>query len=503
MKVVDIPINKIRVINRMRKIDENNVSGLMTSIKEVNLLHPIQVAKRGDEYIILSGNHRREAFLRLGKEVIPAVVREDDALVNQLVEIEENIVSKKNNAIEEAIAIVRREEILIQLGRKAVVGSNQYTDDKITNTELAKQLGISRRVYSYKKQVANIIPKAQKKLSDTKFADNLMDMVHLSKQTEEIQSEVAKVLAAGEATTYKRAFVLANLKFTEDTWSEENKQLKSEIQTPKSIMRFTRTKDRLNDLCMLVSHNEKLRKKKRSAMFGTNVINNYTMNPNHSRWFIKYYSKEGDFVMDNTCGLGSNLIAAAYEGRKVIGFDLNKDKVDAIRDVIRNHTQLNDEDIQLHHSCGVDMVEYADGSAWIDMIINDIPYIFSTEKYINEEGNVDPRDLCNLSKLDDFYERVEVMMKNMKRLIKKSNYSKKVFKPIIMKVGSQRKQGEGFFDMATDIELIGRRLNLKLHDKIYNELKQSFQSFTYKTCFDNRYTVKLQECNLVFVDYEN
>ena len=52
MQVVDIPINKIRVINRMRKIDENNVSGLMTSIKEVNLLHPIQVAKQGDEYIL-------------------------------------------------------------------------------------------------------------------------------------------------------------------------------------------------------------------------------------------------------------------------------------------------------------------------------------------------------------------------------------------------------------------------------------------------------------------
>ena len=72
-----------------------------------------------------------------------------------------------------------------------------------------------------------------------------------------------------------------------------------------------------------------------------------------------------------------------------------------------------------------------------------------------------------------------------------------------MKVGSQRKQGEGFFDMATDIEMIARRIGLTLHDKIYNELKQSFQSFTYKTCFDNRYTVKLQECNLVFVDYEN
>ena len=121
MNVIELPINKIKVINRMRKIDENNVEGLITSIKEINLLHPICVAKQGEEYILLSGNHRLHAFRRLERSTIPCVVREDDELVNQLVEIEENIVSKKNNAIQEAQAIVKREEILIKLGRKALV----------------------------------------------------------------------------------------------------------------------------------------------------------------------------------------------------------------------------------------------------------------------------------------------------------------------------------------------------------------------------------------------
>ena len=112
-----------------------------------------------EEYILLSGNHRLHAFRRLERSTIPCVVREDDELVNQLVDIEENIVSKKNNAIQEAQAIVKREEILIKLGRKALVGNNQYTEDKITNAELAKQLGLSRRIYGYKKQVANLLPK--------------------------------------------------------------------------------------------------------------------------------------------------------------------------------------------------------------------------------------------------------------------------------------------------------------------------------------------------------
>ena len=52
--------------------------------------------------------------------------------------------------------IVLREQILIKLGKKAVVGSNQYQGQGITNKQLATQLGISRRIYSYKKQVANL-----------------------------------------------------------------------------------------------------------------------------------------------------------------------------------------------------------------------------------------------------------------------------------------------------------------------------------------------------------
>ena len=132
----------------------------------------------------------------------------------------------------------------------------------------------------------------------------------------------------------------------------------------------------------------------------------------------------------------------------------------------------------------------------IDLFINDIPYILSAEKYTD-----DPRDLCNIKDLDGFYERVEVMMKNMKRLIKKSNYEEGIFKPIIMKVGSNRNQGAGLHDMATEIELIARRIGLTLHDKIFNELKPAMQSYLINTSFQKRFTLKLHETNLVFLDY--
>ena len=496
MELVDIPVGDIQVINRLRKTDASKIQELATSISDIDLLHPIAVAEKDNNYVLLSGEHRLSAFKLLERPTIPCVVRENNPLINQLVEVSENLCSNRLNAIEESNAIVMREKILIQLGRKAIVGSNQYTEDKVTNKELANQLGISRRVYQYKKQVANLHPKVQEMLGETKFANNMMDMVRLSKQSKEVQMEVAKILYNNRTTTFRQAFVVAKLRLIPDAWSAENRKLREEIQAPKSVMKFERTKDKLNDICMTVSHNEALRRTKKTALFGTNEVSNYTMLPEHSRWFIKYFSNEGDLICDNTCGRGTNLLAAAYENRRIIGFDLNKNNLDCIREALTDHIGLSEVDFKLHHSCGVEMVEYAEHDEMVDMFINDIPYIMNAEKY-----NDDPRDLGNISNLDDFYSRVEVMMLNMKRLIKKSDYDKGIFKPIIMKVGSQRRGTKGLIDMATDIQMIARKHSLILHDLIMNELRPSMQSYIMNTSFQKRFTLKLHESNLCFVKY--
>jgi ParB/RepB/Spo0J family partition protein len=494
MKVVDIPIDEIQIINRMRKTDDSKIKELSESIKDIGLLHPITVAEKDNQYVILAGEHRYRSFKLLNRPTIPCVVRENNPLINQLVEVSENLCANRYNAIQESNAIVMREKILIKLGRKAVIGSNQYTENKLTNTELAGQLGISRRVYQYMKQISNLKPKVQKIIGKTKFANNKMDLVRLSQEPAEVQMEVANILATGSTTTFRRAYVLAKLRMAPDSWSAENKQLREEILLPKSIMKFERQKDKLNDICMTVSHNEELRRTKKTALFGTNVVSNYTMLPEHSRWFIKYFSNEGDTVVDNTFGRGTNILAAAYEGRKVIGFDLNKNNVECVREALDKY--IPEVHHELFHSCGVEMVELGEAQNVIDLFINDIPYILSAEKY-----NDDPRDLCNTKDLDQFYGRVEVMMKNMKRLIKKSNYEEGIFKPIIMKVGSNRNQGAGLHDMATEIELIARRIGLTLHDKIFNELKPAMQSYLINTSFQKRFTLKLHETNLVFLDY--
>ena len=134
---------------------------------------------------------------------------------------------------------------------------------------------------------------------------------------------------------------MAKTKFIHSTWTPENEELRDEIQRPQSVMWFERKQDRLADLCKLVSHDEDLRVQKMTADFGLSEMYNYSMLPEMSRWFVKYWSKENDLVVDCTAGYFTNLIAAAYENRRVIGYDLTKEKVDAARNVFKNYMGLN------------------------------------------------------------------------------------------------------------------------------------------------------------------
>ena len=499
-EVINIPIDSIKVNRRMRRTDEGKVEDLCESIKNLGLLHPVSVAVKNGEYILLSGLHRVESFKLLKRSSIPATVRESTEHIDQLIECEENLIRSDLNAIQESRFIVKREELLIALGRKAVVGNNQYTEGKLTNEDLARQSGYSKRLWQYKKAIANMNEEAGDLLEETPFAKNMMDMYKLQKEPDHIQLEVANLLVCGKARTFRRAYVLAQMKFKTDRWTDDIKDKQEKIGIPKSIMRWERENNELTTICSLVSDSEETRVNKRTAQFGTNPIRNYQTNPEMSRWFINFFSNEGDLVMDNFCGRGSNLIAAAYEGRKVVGYDLSSTNLELIRGTCLEHTPIKPEDLTLHHSCGVELAEYESCTNHFDLIINDVPYIFGAEDY---ESN-DERDLCKVKNLDQYHKKMEVCLHNMKRLIKPSSWKEKIFHPIVMKVGSGRRNsiGTGLISMDVELEIIAKKIGLTIHDKIFNELRSAFQSYNIGMCIQNRYTVKSHECSLVMVKYE-
>ena len=55
--------------------------------------------------------------------------------------------------------------------------------------------------------------------------------------------------------------------------------------------------------------------------------------------------------------------------------------------------------------------------------------------------------------------------------------------------------------MATEVEMISRKLDLKVHDKVMNVLNSQWAMFNVSRCIDNRYSIKVHESNLVLVKY--
>ena len=496
MNAVEIPVDNVIVLDRLRKIDELKVIELSRSIEQINLLHPIHVVEKDNVYVLISGNHRLNSFKLLKRPNIPAVVHEEDnALVHQLIELEENLSKNSLTVLEEGDHIVLREKILIELGQKSVAGSNNYTKKAMSNATLSEQLKMNKRTYQYKKQVSKINAATKKLIADTKTADNLNDLITLSRQPENVQIEVGKILHNKQARTFKRALLMAKTKFINSTWTKENEELRDEIQRPQSVMRFERKQDRLSDLCKLVSHDEDLRVQKVTADFGLSEMYNYSMSPEMARWFVKYWSKENDLVVDCSAGYFTNLIAAAYENRRVIGYDLTKEKIDAARNVFTNYMGLDESRFTLHHSDGMTMKEYADQSNIVDCFLIDPPYVEQVEIYSD-----DSRDLCNCKTQEEFYDRIEVMLSNCYRLIKPSNYKTKEFKPVIIKCSSVRKGERGLITMDTPIEERASKLGFVLHDKVLSEHRPTLNYL--QKCINSRYTLKVHEINLVFLKYQ-
>ena len=54
MQTQDIPVSEIKILNRLRKINDEKVNELTDSIKQIGLLHPLVVAKKDNSFLLSS-----------------------------------------------------------------------------------------------------------------------------------------------------------------------------------------------------------------------------------------------------------------------------------------------------------------------------------------------------------------------------------------------------------------------------------------------------------------
>jgi ParB family chromosome partitioning protein len=129
--------------------DEDALEELKTSITEVGFLQPIVVREVGtDKYELVMGERRWRAAQAIGKDLIPAIVRDtkDDAMLRDA--LMENIHRANLNPLEEAAAY---QQLLEEFGA--------------THDELAKRIGRSRPQISNTIRLLNLPPAVQRRVA--------------------------------------------------------------------------------------------------------------------------------------------------------------------------------------------------------------------------------------------------------------------------------------------------------------------------------------------------
>ena len=168
-----------------------------------------------------------------------------------------------------------------------------------------------------------------------------------------------------------------------------------------------------------------------------------------------------------------------------------------VRSEALEHTPIKDSDLTLQHSCGVELKEYAGQENIWDMVLFDPPYL-GAENYGNDD---DPREVGLIKDLDEYNNKMETCLKNLKRLIKPSNWDTLEFHPIVIKLGSSRSGKNGITCLDVEMEVVARRLGLIVHDRIISVLNSHWAMFTVSRCIDHRYSVKNHETTLVLLKY--
>lgn len=204
-KVVDIPIKKITVspLHFDRTHSEENLEKLMESIREVGLIHPLTVRKKGNIYELLAGERRLRALKALGRKEVRVTVVSCDDFTAELLSIEENFKgtepmtpAEEKRAIDRAVEIVK-DRITSRpdapeakyLGASNSAPSGEKQTEYAARAQAAKELGVSVSKVDRVRNLEKLIPvalRAYERKQISKQQATLLAGMPKGKQREEL-----------------------------------------------------------------------------------------------------------------------------------------------------------------------------------------------------------------------------------------------------------------------------------------------------------------------------
>lgn len=214
MRITDVDLIKITVAHNRRPVSKAAVKSLAESILAIGLQNPIGIT---EDYRLIHGRHRLEAYRELGWKQIPASIHDMDELHAQLAEIDENIQRKQLTAAEECKALARRKEIYLTLhpetkhGGAPGAGKGKGKGKKETESvsfvsDTAAKTGKSKTTVTEDVALGNALPdEIVEKIADTPVANNKSELKKLAKLDAEEQQTVADLLSDGSVSSVTEA----------------------------------------------------------------------------------------------------------------------------------------------------------------------------------------------------------------------------------------------------------------------------------------------------------
>lgn len=147
---------------------------------------------------------------------------------------------------------------------------------------------------------------------------------------------------------------------------------------------------------------------------------------------IKFFTREGENVLDPMSGVGGTLLGAAISGRRAFGIELNPDWIDIYRQVCKEEG-LEEFDVT-EGDCLEEMKKIDDES--VDFVVVDPPYredvkwdrTMSNGTYKTRIANVPEgystheKDFGNINDYSEFLVSVIALSKQIKRVLKEEKY---------------------------------------------------------------------------------
>ena len=202
-----IKISEIKVSPDRREADPESVQSLAKSIAVLGLLNPITIDQNHE---LVAGLHRLEAVKSLGWQEIRCNVCDFDGLRKELAEIDENLIRRTLDYMEECTQLARRKVIYETLhpetrqgqrnGQTSKTAQRAVLEMKSFSEDAAEKLGLHERTVRKKVQIGrDLTPEAKEIVRENGIP--AVKALKLSRLPAEQQENAAKQLAAGEVHT--------------------------------------------------------------------------------------------------------------------------------------------------------------------------------------------------------------------------------------------------------------------------------------------------------------